>query len=310
MANKRTLSIGIAEGGCAGVMPETFRTIAAWEQAVIADELKGASQMWFFKAINSSNSKGIHVVNSVQGGKAVVAMCAASATKVGAQSLSTIFDVSFFQRMAKSLTTPTAGQEAGGPLTPAALQGAFSVALCSDASLIAKKEPVTYLICRTLFMHRIPAPLHSVSSVVLECSLPRIALHFHHRLNFVIQRAVERPLLIMSGRKFCIRAYVCAFLRPGSRELEVHILDRTISRPNKAPFDKASTDGGVQFSARLKFVNIFLCTSSVILECSLPRTSLYFYHRTRSDYIAMFRTAPSCQKKSGTRPFSQPVATK
>ena len=204
MANKRSLSIAIEGGGVTDVAPQTYRCIADWEKAVAADGKK--KSLWFFKAINSSNSKGIHVVDTVQSGRGVLAMAAASATPAAkAQNLSTTFDRSFFDRMLKHVQKPSGNQETAA-LTAASLQAAFSSALCDDKALIKKKE-----------------------------------------LNYIIQRAVEKPLLIKDGRKFCIRAYVVAFLRPGSRDLECYILDSTIARPNKKPYDAASTDSGAQY---------------------------------------------------------------
>ena len=79
--------------------------------------------------------------------------------------------------------------------------------------------------------------------------------------GFIVQRGVERPLLIKEGRKFCLRIYVVACVRPStatassdgeneskpsvaqsSRELEVYVSPLEIARPQKAPFDAASTD--------------------------------------------------------------------
>ena len=77
--------------------------------------------------------------------------------------------------------------------------------------------------------------------------MPYFYRYFVQELNYVIQRAVEKPLLIKDGRKFCIRAYVVAFLRPGSRDLECYVLDSTIARPNKKPYDATSTDSGAQY---------------------------------------------------------------
>jgi len=170
MANKRSLSIALEGGGCEDVAPATYRSIAEWENAVAADGKK--KSLWFFKAINSSNSKGIHVVDTVQSGRSVLAMAAASATpSAKAQNLSTTFDRDFFVRMLRHVKQPSMLREPSGnqetaALTAASLQAAFSGALCDDKALIAKKE-----------------------------------------LNYVIQRAVEKPLLIKDGRKFCIRAY-------------------------------------------------------------------------------------------------------
>lgn len=52
--------------------------------------------------------------------------------------------------------------------------------------------------------------------------------------EYVIQRGIERPLLIMGGRRFNIRAYVVACMRPAprveDRVLEVYLAEYELAR--------------------------------------------------------------------------------
>lgn len=84
----------------------------------------------------------------------------------------------------------------------------------------------------------------------------------------VIQKGVERPLLMKGGRRFCLRVYVVACTRPApnleDRELEVYLSSNSIVRPNEAPMTEGtSTDP-----------NMVVDCSSPSLYCRIDETDI------------------------------------
>merc|ERR1712166_849502 len=81
--------------------------------------------------------------------------------------------------------------------------------------------------------------------------------------SYLIQKGVEKPLLVNGGRKYVLRIYVVAVLRPTSgvgskpmpedaahgqlpRKAEVYCCDMEIGRPQKLPYDPNSDDFDAQ----------------------------------------------------------------
>ena len=120
------------------------------------------------KKMNSSNSKGISVTTTVEGGKQILSLDAAGKDGAAKNVLASTFDDAFIARMSKILA------ENGTPdVKTSALRIAFNEALVKDDTKLNKAMQ-----------------------------------------GFIIQRGVERPLLIKEGRKFCLRIYVVAVVRP------------------------------------------------------------------------------------------------
>ena len=260
-------------------MPPTYLSLEAWEK----DARKTNTDMWFFKAKNSSNSKGelkihlfllnmyiatttytetllaldarltqfffpqgISVARTVEEGKQILSLAAAGGNKA---TLATTFDNAFMVRFAKAL------QEQNHSVPMETLRAAFNGSLCSD-----KKK--------------------------LDQAMK----------GYIIQRGVQKPLLIKEGRKFCLRIYVLAVVRPqgsgtgtgtipiqlklptvatmekeqkekeseekqeegkseavpsatsaAQRNIEVYVSTLEIARPQKSPFDAESTDPAAQY---------------------------------------------------------------
>ena len=223
-------------------MPPTYLSLEAWEK----DARKTNTDMWFFKAKNSSNSKGISVARTVEEGKQILSLAAAGGNKA---MLATTFDNAFMVRFAKAL------QEQNHSVPMETLRAAFNGSLCSD-----KKK--------------------------LDQAMK----------GYIIQRGVQKPLLIKEGRKFCLRIYVLAVVRPqgsgtgtgtipiqlklptvatmekeqkekeseekqeegkseavpsatsaAQRNIEVYVSTLEIARPQKSPFDAESTDPAAQY---------------------------------------------------------------
>ena len=245
-SNKRSCAIGLQASGCIPfLMPPTFTTLTEWEEAVVHNE----EDLWFFKAKNSSNSKGISVAKTVEEGRSILAVHSSGKNTAA----TTTFDEAFMTQFAANL-------EKQGHVVPlAALRQSFNSALCSDVTKLQKSMN-----------------------------------------NYIVQRGVRNPLLIKQGRKFCLRIYVLALVRPKNsaqmrpvpvqgaaaaaaaeaatplpaateskqqeehkgeedpkitptvqqeqaRELEVYVSKLEIGRPQKSPYDAKSTDPAAQY---------------------------------------------------------------
>ena len=150
------------------VCPLAFTDLSEWEAAARKAEATPAGGLWFFKAKNAANSKGIHVARTVDEGRRVLAF-----SKSAGPVTAATFDDGFMERMHAALSTssdadgdPSGGPASPGAPSPAALRRAFDSALCSDV-----------------------ARLNDAMR------------------GFVVQQGVERPLLVKGGRKFCLRTY-------------------------------------------------------------------------------------------------------
>jgi hypothetical protein len=208
-SNKRSCAVGMREYGLIpDVMPPTYVDTEEWESVVKSTP---GNHLWFFKEKNASNSKGIAVTRTVEGGKRILTIEAAGGkSKEVKDALSASFDPAFFQRFSAAM------REKGIDVPLPTLETSFNGAMCSDPTKIEK------------------------------------AMN-----NYIIQRGVERPLLIKEGRKFCLRIYVLAVVRPltddsptvmdKDREVEVYVSELEIARPQKAAFDPNSIDPASQF---------------------------------------------------------------
>jgi len=227
-ANKRSCAFAmLAHGLSPDIYPRTFVDFAEWE-AALKEQSQGDESLWFFKKKNSTNSRGISVTSSVEGGRQILALHAFSQSKGEPPVSSSLLDDEFAERMRGLLlaakerdaveTSSAKDLEASVP-SVAHLREALGLALCS-------------------------------SSAKLEDAMRQ----------YIIQESVKRPLLIQGGRKFCLRAFVLVLVRPlpllgdvgssdvaasNSRELEVYLSSLHHTRPMKAPFDPLSRDGRV-----------------------------------------------------------------
>jgi hypothetical protein len=230
LSNKRSCVVGLKSGGCIpDVMPVTFTDVKLWEKHMSESN---ENDLWFFKAKNASNSKGISVARNIEEGRSILALHSAGGNKVAAQDVLAItFDDAFLSRFSSALN------KAGHSVPVETLRSAFNGALCSDENKLQKAMK-----------------------------------------NYVIQRGVRNPLLIKEGRKFCLRIYVLAYVRPLNkkkmnhmvenekkegekqeekmesleqkkveREIEVYVSTLEIARPQKSPFDPGSIDPAAQY---------------------------------------------------------------
>ena len=100
------LHIGVAKGCIPEIMTSTFTDYDEWVAAVQASQGEGggAPPLWFWKKINSANSKGISVTRTVEGGRQILMLDAAAGKDAQAKrALTTTFDDTFMGRMADAL---------------------------------------------------------------------------------------------------------------------------------------------------------------------------------------------------------------
>ena len=271
LSNKRSFAVGLRHKGCIPeIMTSTFTDFDEWAAAVRVQSrpsnpsnrlnpsnpsnpaaAAGVPPLWFWKKMNSANSKGISVTRTVEGGRQILALDAAAGKNAQAKGvLTTTFDDGFIARMADALGQARSG--GSPPVSTDALQAAFFAALGqSDAQFKAAMR------------------------------------------GYIVQKEVQRPLLIKGGRKFCLRIYVVAVVRPGkkkggkngtgaiaagkqeedsknpdapsssatdtprsdpaaaaaatARELEVYVSPLEIGRPQKAAFSTTNTDPAAHY---------------------------------------------------------------
>ena len=107
LSNKRSFAIGLRAKGCIPeIMTSTFTDYDEWVAAVQASQGEGggAPPLWFWKKINSANSKGISVTRTVEGGRQILMLDAAAGKDAQAKrALTTTFDDTFMGRMADAL---------------------------------------------------------------------------------------------------------------------------------------------------------------------------------------------------------------
>ena len=108
LSNKRSCAIGLKADGCIPlIMPPTFVDLKEWETEVESSKAGAdASQpppLWFWKKMNSSNSKGISVTTDVIGGKQILSLDAAGSNAAAKGVLAKTFDDAFVTRMAEEL---------------------------------------------------------------------------------------------------------------------------------------------------------------------------------------------------------------
>jgi len=229
-ANKRSCAFAmLAHGLSPDIYPRTFVDFAEWEAAVQEQPL-GEESLWFFKRKNSSNSKGISVTTSVEGGRQILALYAFLQGKGEPSVPGSLLGDDFAERM-RGLLLAAKERDGEGTTSAEALES-------SVPSVAHLREALGLTLCS--------------SSAKLEDAMRQ----------HIIQEAVKRPLLIQGGRKFCLRTFVLVLVRPlppagdiGSsdlatsncHQLEVYLSSLHHTRPMKAVFDSKSRDGRVQY---------------------------------------------------------------
>jgi len=230
LGNKRSCAFALlAHGLSPDIYPRTFVDFAEWEAAV-QEQLPGEESLWFFKHKNSSNSKGISVTTSVEGGRQILASNVFSQDRGELPLPSSLLGDDFAERM-RGLLLAAKERDAEGTTSAEALEA-------SVPSVAHLQEALGLALCS--------------SSTKLEDAMRR----------HIIQEAVKRPLLIQGGRKFCLRTFVLVLVRPlplagdvgssdvatsNGRQLEVYLSSLHHTRPQKAPFDSKSRDSRVQY---------------------------------------------------------------
>jgi hypothetical protein len=240
MANKRSAAFGLDAAGCIGsIAPPSYTDLAAWEAAVVAQP----GELWFFKKMNCANSKGITVVADQDAGHQALAL-ASVADAATRKALESTIDVDFIERLRSCLTAE------GAPCPSVAELGrALSRTVAGAGGGGTPQARDAY-------------------RAKLESAMK----------GFVVQRGIQRPLLVSGGRKFCLRNYVVAFTRPigaiptprrgvasskvaSSKEgeesarasdsterlLEVFATSFQVGRPQKSAWSASSSDGASQF---------------------------------------------------------------
>ena len=240
LANKRSAAFGLEAAGCIGsIAPPSYTDLSKWEAAVAAEP----DELWFFKKMNCANSKGITVAVDEDSGHQALAL-ASVADAATRKALESTIDDDFVERLRACLTAE------GAPAPSVAqLSRALSRTVAGGGGGSTPEARAAY-------------------RAKLDAAMK----------GFVVQRGIQRPLLVSGGRKFCLRNYVVVFTRPigaiptprrggaaskvgssketdlgacasesAKRVLEVFATSFQVGRPQKSAWSASSSDGASQF---------------------------------------------------------------